>query len=56
MLSFYSLPSHVMGNDKHNMLYVILFYLFQACYSFYNFATTVPFDELIKNALILAKK
>ena len=23
---------------------------------FYNFATTVPFDELIRNALILAKK
>lgn len=23
-LSFYSLPSHVMGNPKHNMLFVIL--------------------------------
>lgn len=23
-LSFYSLPSHVMGNPKHDMLYVIL--------------------------------
>lgn len=47
-LSFYALPSHVMGNPKHNMLY--------ACYSFFNFATTVSYEELIKNALILAKK
>ena len=28
----------------------------QACYSFYNFATTVPYKELIRNALTLAKK
>jgi glycylpeptide N-tetradecanoyltransferase len=28
----------------------------QACYSFYNFANTVKFEELIRNALILAKK
>lgn len=24
-LSFYALPSHVMGNPKHNMLYVLLY-------------------------------
>lgn len=47
-LSFYMLPSHVMKNPKHNML--------NACYSFLNFATTVPYDKLILNALILAKK
>ena len=28
----------------------------QACYSFMNFATTVPYDKLIHNALIMAKK
>lgn len=32
-----------------------MFILIEACYSFYNFATTVPYKELIKNALILAK-
>ena len=42
-LSFYSLPSHVMGNPKHNMLYVF-YMLFEACYSFYNFATTVSYQ------------
>lgn len=47
-LSFYYLPSHVIGNPKHNMLH--------ACYSFYNFATSVTYTELIKNALILAKR
>lgn len=28
----------------------------QACYSFFNFCTTISYEELIKNALILAKK
>ena len=28
----------------------------QACYSFYNFATTVSYRDLIRNALIIAKK
>ena len=46
MFSFYSLPSHVMNNDKHNML--------NACYSFYNFATTMPYTDLIQNALVVA--
>ena len=31
-------------------------FLIQACYSFYNFATSVDYKELIRNALILAKK
>lgn len=52
-LSFYILPSHVMNNPKHNMLNVLIKYI-QSCYSFLNFATTVPYEELIKNALILA--
>lgn len=30
--------------------------LTQACYSYYNFANTVPLQELIRNALIIAKK
>lgn len=28
----------------------------QACYSFLNFATSVPYEKLILNALILARK
>jgi len=47
-LSFYSLPSHIMKHEKYNTL--------NACYSYYNFANTVPLEELIRNALILAKK
>lgn len=37
-----------MKNDKHNML--------NACYSFYNFATSIEYEELIRNALIVAKR
>lgn len=35
-----------MKNDKYNMLH--------ACYSYYNFATTISYEELILNALITA--
>ncbi len=31
------------------------YFIIQACYSFLNFATTVPYDKLILNALIFAK-
>lgn len=36
-----------MKNEKYNML--------NACYSYYNFATSIPYQELIQNALITAK-
>jgi hypothetical protein len=29
--------------------------ILKACYSFFNFATTVPYDKLMLNALIFAK-
>ncbi|KAJ0411799.1 hypothetical protein ATCC90586_002952 [Pythium insidiosum] len=45
--SFYSLPSSVLGNDKHKLL--------RAAYSFYNVATSVPLSDLMQDALILAK-
>jgi len=46
-ISFYHLPSTVIGNPKHDTL--------RAAYSFYNVATTVSLTELMKEALILAK-
>jgi len=46
--SFYSLPSSILGHDKHNTL--------NAAYSYWNVATTVPLQELMNDALILAKK
>jgi glycylpeptide N-tetradecanoyltransferase len=45
--SFYHLPSSVFGNPKHQKL--------NAVYSYYNAATTMPFVELMTDALILAK-
>merc|ERR1712129_175939 len=46
--SFYSLPSSILGHEKHNLL--------RAAYSFWNVARTVPFHELMHDALILAKQ
>jgi len=46
--SFYSLPSTILGNEKHNLL--------KAAYSYWNVATTVSFTELMHDALILAKQ
>jgi glycylpeptide N-tetradecanoyltransferase len=46
MCSFYHLPSTILGRDD------TLF----AAYSYYNVATTVPLQDLMKDALILAKK
>jgi len=46
--SFYSLPSSILGNEKHSIL--------KAAYSFWNVATTVTFSELMYDALIYAKQ
>merc|ERR1711904_467895 len=46
--SFYSLPSSILGNDKHSLL--------KAAYSYWNVATTVPLSELMYEALIFAKQ
>ncbi|EYC28441.1 hypothetical protein Y032_0007g3225 [Ancylostoma ceylanicum] len=48
MLSFYSLPSSVMHHPVHKSI--------RAVYSFYNVATTIPFKQLMNDALILAHK
>jgi glycylpeptide N-tetradecanoyltransferase len=45
-LSFYHLPSSILHHDD----------TLHAAYSFYNVATTVPLVDLLKDALILAKK
>jgi len=47
-LSFYSLPSTVIGNKLHSQL--------NAAYSFYNVATSTSWVNLITDALILAKQ
>ena len=47
-ISFYHLPSSIMQNPKHTHL--------NAAYSFYNVATTVELTDLMKDALILAKR
>lgn len=45
--SFYHLPSTVIGNPLHDKL--------NAVYSYYNVATTMSFEELMKDLLILAR-
>lgn len=45
--SFYHLPSTIIGNEKHNRLC--------ASYSYYNVATTVTLEHLIRDALVLAR-
>jgi glycylpeptide N-tetradecanoyltransferase len=47
MVSFYTLPSSILGHPKYKTL--------KAAYSFYNVATTIPLTVAIKDALILAK-
>ena len=47
-MSFYHLPSTIIGHDKYKTLY--------AAYSYYHVATSVPFKELMYNCLILANK
>jgi len=48
MTSFYTLPSSILGNKNYNTL--------KAAYSFYSVAKTVTMTQLIKDALIFAKK
>ncbi|KAK4532483.1 hypothetical protein CCYA_CCYA12G3340 [Cyanidiococcus yangmingshanensis] len=48
MVSFYSLPSTVIHESKHQSL--------RAAYSFYNVATSCSFKELMHDALVLAKR
>jgi len=45
--SFYSLPSSILGNPKHNLL--------KAAYSYWNVATSVPLPDLMLDALSVAK-
>lgn len=45
--SFYHLPSSVIGHPKHSKL--------NAVYSYYNVATTMPFVDLMRDALIIAR-
>lgn len=47
-LSFYHLPSSILRHEVHKILKV--------AYSYYNVANTVKMEELMKNALILAKQ
>ena len=46
--SFYALPSTIIGNQTYKVL--------KAAYSYYNVATSVKLEDLMKDALILAKK
>ena len=46
-LSFYHLPSSILKHETHKILNV--------AYCYYNVANTVSMEELLKNALIIAK-
>jgi len=48
LISFYTLPSTIIGNPTYKTL--------KAAYSYYNVATSVSFTVLMKDALIFAKK
>lgn len=48
VLSFYHLPSSILKHETHKVLRV--------AYSYYNVANTVSQEELMKNALIIAKQ
>ena len=47
-VSFYTLPSTIVGHPKHNLL--------KAAYSYYNVATKTSLKDLMQDALILAKQ
>ena len=47
-VSFYALPSSVLGNDKHSLL--------REAYCWYLFADTATLPDLLNDALILAKR
>jgi len=48
MLSFYALPSSILGHDKHRTL--------SAAYCYYYFYTKTPLQQLMTDGLILAKR
>ena len=48
MVSFYALPSSILGNDKYRTLH--------AAYSYYYFHTSTPLLQLMNDALILARR
>jgi len=48
LVSFYTLPSTIIGNDKYKIL--------KAAYSYYNIANTVPLVKLVQDALVFAKQ
>lgn len=48
LISYYHLPSTVIGNDKHSLL--------NAAYSYYNVATSVDLADLMRDALVCAKR
>ena len=48
LLSFYCLPSTILGHETHSRLTV--------AYAFYNVARTVPLRQLMNDGLILAKR
>jgi len=48
LISFYTLPSTIIGNKQYSLL--------KAAYSFYNVSTKTPWEQLIGDALILAKQ
>jgi len=48
MISFYTLPSTIIGNVQYKTL--------KAAYSFYNVSTHTPWEQLMTDALILAKE
>ena len=48
MVSFYALPSTILGHEKHSTL--------SAAYAYYYFHTATPLTQLMNDALILAKR
>ena len=48
MVSFYALPSSILGNDKHSLL--------RAAYCYYLFANKTKLPDLLNDALILSKR
>ena len=47
LMSFYSLPSTIIGNEHHKEL--------RAAFSYYNIANSVPLKSLMEDALICAR-
>ena len=47
-MSFYALPSSVLGNDKHSLL--------REAYCWYLFHNTTTLPDLLNDALVLAKR